>query len=156
MERDKTAELLEGPPIPHRLTTEMIKASVRDLRPTGHTATVGFGDYGLAMIVGLDFQAQPFGGRRCFFRCPRCEQRCILLYGLRYLGATGWKCRKCWGLVYPSQRQRPSRRQWSRALRLSDELLDPNSPEILSRPRGMHRETFGKKCAESGILRRVR
>jgi hypothetical protein len=148
--QNKTAKYSETPPIPRTLTTQLISTSIRDLKPKGHTAAVGFSGYGLGVSVRIDFQDQPFGGHRAFFRCPGCDRRCKILYAERYLGATGWRCRKCWGLAYPSQRQRGSRRQWSRALRLSEQLLDPENPKLLSRPRGMHGATFSAK------VRRIR
>jgi len=45
---------------------------------------------------------QPFGGRRWYFRCPRCDRRRACLYVLRM--AFRFRCRMCYGLAYHAQR----------------------------------------------------
>jgi hypothetical protein len=45
----------------------------------------------------------PFGGKRVWFSCPRCERRCRKLYADESLRALG--CRVCLGLRYFSQRR---------------------------------------------------
>jgi hypothetical protein len=49
--------------------------------------------------VYLESTRMYFGGRRLWFRCPRCEGRCRVLYGT-------WRiaCRRCHRLRYLSQR----------------------------------------------------
>jgi hypothetical protein len=51
-------------------------------------------------IVRLLRTAQPFGGERSWFACPRCGGRCAVLYG-------GWRffCRRCAGVPYASQNE---------------------------------------------------
>jgi hypothetical protein len=41
-----------------------------------------------------------FGGRRCWFQCLACKRGCRVLYGGRY-----FRCRRCYGLAYASQRE---------------------------------------------------
>lgn len=135
---------------PHGLTSDMVTWSVKSIPGKPEAVGVLFGAYGFAEVVTLATVQQPFGGLANFFRCPSCNRRCRKLYGEPYLAATGWKCRKCWGLVYPSQRQRRSTRQWVRAQRLSDELADRSTPHALVRPKGMHFATFRKR------VRRIR
>lgn len=61
--------------------------------------------------VRLKSTACGFGGRRWWLLCPRCGQRCCLLYQ-----AGGWACRVCLRLAYPVQREgrydRAERRGW--------------------------------------------
>jgi hypothetical protein len=44
--------------------------------------------------------AQPFGGERLWFACPRCGRRCAVLYGGRR-----FFCRRCVGVPYASQNE---------------------------------------------------
>jgi hypothetical protein len=88
--------------------------------------------------VGLRYTKQPLGGRRAWFECPGCGGRAAILYGWPF------RCRRCRGLAYPSQREdhatRASRRvQWlRRRVGGTGNLLEP-FPE---RPKGMHRSTY--------------
>jgi hypothetical protein len=138
------------PPMPdeherHRLTSEMLVRSVAGVSADASTLNVGFQAYGLAEYASIERVPQYFGGHRSFFQCPRCSRRCRFLYGEPFLAATGWKCRKCWDLAYASQRQRRQARDWARAARLSEDLVDPSAPQALVRRKGMHSSTFRKR-----------
>src|SRR5215468_11888341 len=50
--------------------------------------------------VHLEATRAYFGGRRLWFRCPRCDGRCRVLYGIRWIA-----CRRCHRLRYPCQRE---------------------------------------------------
>ena len=50
--------------------------------------------------VPLVRTAQPFGGERLWFACPGCGRRCAVLYGGRR-----FRCRRCVGAPYGSQRE---------------------------------------------------
>ncbi len=94
--------------------------------------------------ISVVWEACRFGGRRPFFRCPRCRQRCLHLY---ILGRS--LCRTCCGLTYPSQRQRRADRTQRRAdkirLRLGGETGWYSVP---SRPKGMHHRTYRRLVKE--------
>lgn len=51
--------------------------------------------------IRLEWMPCTLGGRRAFFRCPRCGRRCCLLYG----GVRGFACRECLRLAYPVERE---------------------------------------------------
>jgi hypothetical protein len=89
--------------------------------------------------VELDHVPQPLGGKRAWFKCPRCGDRCAILY-LR----DRFACRKCNRLAYRSQRMDPSERALAQAGKIRRKLggsgrLDESFP---SRPAGMHQSTF--------------
>lgn len=87
-----------------------------------------------------------FGGTRPWFRCPGCERRVAVLYGVfvEYL------CRHCYDLSYGSQQEREMDRILRRAreirkrLGASENLMEP----IDEKPKGMHWKTFDKLVAE--------
>jgi hypothetical protein len=61
----------------------------------------GRGDWtDITECVRLLRTAQPFGGERLWFACPRCGRRCAVLYG-------GWRffCRRCVAAPYASQNE---------------------------------------------------
>jgi hypothetical protein len=130
----------------------MIVASVGSVRIARGSALVGFADYGAAASVRVTFRPQRFGGFKAYFRCPGCDRCCGILYAEPYIGATGWKCRICWQLAYPSQRQRSRARAWAYAQRLSEELADPSAPQSLVKPKGMHNSTFRKRLRQISEL----
>src|SRR5687767_12247745 len=61
-------------------------------------------------IVRLLRTAQPFGGERLWFACPRCSGRCAVLYGGRR-----FFCRHCVGVPYASQNEAAHERLLRRA-----------------------------------------
>lgn len=67
--------------------------------------------------VPLEWLPCPYGGRRPWFRCPRCGRRCAVVY-LRRLCA----CRVCHRLAYPSQREDASSRAHRRGRKLMGRL----------------------------------
>ncbi len=97
---------------------------------------------GLRGWVDLIYTDQHLGGRRAWFRCPRCKRRRALLY---------WRdetlvCRTCHGLAYMSQRERREYRLIGRAQAIRQRLggtanLTAPFPD---RPKHMHRSTYAR------------
>jgi hypothetical protein len=90
--------------------------------------------------------AQPLGGERLWFACPRCCRRCAVLYGGRR-----FLCRHCVGASYASQNEgahdRLLRRVQQIRLRLggSASAIEP----FPSKPKGMHQKSYDRlvrKC----------
>ena len=81
----------------------------------------------------------PSGGRRSWFICPQCDQRCGVLYAIDGRQA----CCTCGGLKYESQVeptwQRALRRARNIRIRLGGTSMVEPFPE---RPRGMHLVTY--------------
>jgi hypothetical protein len=88
------------------------------------------------------------GGKRPWFACPSCGRRVAIL-----LGGAVFACRQCRRLNYASQqvsqRDRAFERSWKLRHNLGVELGMYDFPaEYLSRPKGMHWQTFNRKIAE--------
>lgn len=82
----------------------------------------------------------PFNGKRRWFICPSCNERCRILYGGRY-----YRCRKCHGLTYDSQYLK----KWERPEYQADRIIQrlgghPNDCEFPDKPRCMHWTTYYK------------
>lgn len=83
-----------------------------------------------------------FGGERRWLCCPSCARRCRVVYVGRY----GPRCRKCYGLVYQSQREDALVRAQRRASRIVAQVIgkrmdiDPDSWP--PKPKGMHWSTY--------------
>ena len=92
----------------------------------------------------LDWTPCTFGGRRPWWRCPRCARRVAVVYRAHAV----WGCRRCLGLVHGTTRadalDRAIRATGKLAHRLgtSWELLGRGQP--VRRPRGMHVRTFAR------------
>lgn len=105
--------------------------------------------FAMNFMVYLDYTSARFGGRRAWFRCPEsdCGQRAAILYWHE----ADFKCRRCAGHAYRSQRQSPTQRARARLIRLYERLGgEPNADgtERLRRPRGMHTATWCHLQAE--------
>ena len=97
---------------------------------------------GLRGWVDLIYTDQRLGGRRAWFRCPRCKRRCALLY---WRGET-LVCRLCHDLAYASQWMCREHRLIGRARVIRWRLggtanLTKPFPE---RPKGMHRSNYAR------------
>lgn len=118
-----------------RPEADRVTLSYRDRRPGGEWTDQNY-------AVRLERTPCHYGGERVWFRCPAmgCGLRVAVLYG----GAI-FACRRCYGLAYPSQRQSVGDRADARAWAIRERcggwgcLFDP-----VSRPKGMHRRTFGR------------
>jgi len=93
-------------------------------------------------IVCLEATRAPFGGQRLWFRCPRCDGRCRVLYGTRRIA-----CRRCHRLRYLSQRETKEDRA-TRAMLKIVRRLNPDDPDpcndLPEKPRGMHWTTYDR------------
>lgn len=90
-------------------------------------------------VVSVTATACTYGGKRYWFTCPKCEARAAVLYY-----RSGYSCRKCTGLGYKTQLQRPLDRAVKRAETIRKALGWPagiangHGPK----PRGMWASTF--------------
>lgn len=80
-----------------------------------------------------------FGGTRPWFRCPRCQMRRAVVYGIAGDGRFG--CRACMRLAYSSEAEgltdRMSRKQ---------QKLEGRLDQYGDRPKGMRRGTYARLC----------
>ena len=96
--------------------------------------------------IWLDTRPCGFKGQRLQFICPGCGRRVAELYPDR----VHFRCRKCCGLGYRSQRKGREARGLEKAARIKRQLggsgdyADP----IPERPKGMHRRTYERLCNE--------
>lgn len=98
-------------------------------------------------VVGLDWTACTYGGRRAWFLCPAagCGRRVATLYG----GAM-FACRHCHRLAYRSRRESAEVRAGRRADKIRDRL--DWAPGILNpagdKPKGMRWKTYSRLVEE--------
>lgn len=97
-----------------------------------------------AQTLKLDWTACHYGRERPWFLCPvaACGKRVGKLY---WKG--GWQCRKCLGLVYGSQRQKPRDRYEAQADKLRQRLRPPADKAdwyLPPKPKGMHMKTYAQ------------
>ncbi len=93
-------------------------------------------------VVLLERTPCNYGGNRTWFSCPKCSRRVAILYlGGRIVG-----CRRCYNLVYQSQRL-----DWkSRALRRAQSIRERLGATVNmfepfpDKPKGMHWRTYDR------------
>jgi len=91
--------------------------------------------------IELTTRAQPLGGRRWWFVCPRTGQLAERLH--LPSGAYTFACRKAYRLAYRSQRETPRDRALSGAFALRRKLgADGGIGDYVTKPKGMHWRTF--------------
>ena len=91
----------------------------------------------------LEAVPQPFGGVRWWFRCPSCRRRRVALYVVPVLHR--FRCRRCTGLAYYSQRCDHLGRLELTMQRIARRLGDPvpNAlPDLPPKPPRMHWRTY--------------
>lgn len=103
----------------------------------------------VAEFVPLIETATRFGGRRQWFECLSCRQRCQILYG-----GAHFRCRRCHRLKYETQYEPPFARAATRALKIRDRLggkggIDEAFPD---KPKGMHWKTYERLRAKDQRL----
>src|SRR6516165_10693641 len=92
--------------------------------------------------VYLETTRMYFGGRRLWFKCPRCDNRCRVLYGT-------WRiaCLRCHRLRYLSQRETKEDRATRQMLKIV-KRLNPDDPDpcndLPEKPNGMHWSTYDR------------
>jgi len=101
---------------------------------------VGQGDSpSIAATIALCWRPCAFGGERPFLVCPDCSRAVLRLY----LADDRFRCRRCHGLAYASQREREHHRALRRARRLRQRLGHAGrAGGIPPRPKGMHQRTY--------------
>lgn len=112
----------------------------------GDTAWVTRGEEELAVVT----RPQPLGGRRVWWQCLGCRRPCAILYRPR-AAIPSWRCHRCVGLPYPSQREGKEARANRRLRRLAGRLRHPcpwlvsvMDGELPPKPRGMHHRTYAR------------
>jgi hypothetical protein len=96
--------------------------------------------------VALSSVPVAFGGARAYFLCPSAE--CGRRVAVLYFAKGAFRCRRCHGLAYESQRDDAVRRARRHADKLRTRLNGPRwrafalAPAV--RPKGMWRRTFGR------------
>jgi hypothetical protein len=68
-------------------------------------------------LVPFVYTPTRFGGRRCWLQCLACKRGCRVLYGGRH-----FRCRRCYGLAYASQRESHFQRALDQADRIAKRL----------------------------------
>jgi len=81
-----------------------------------------------------------YGGSRKWFSCPDCDQRAAVLYLVDKL----FLCRKCYQLPYTSQGEDYLERLARKAGKISDRLGMDEEDGVLTKPKGMHWQTFDR------------
>lgn len=88
-----------------------------------------------------------FGGFRWWARCPACDRRIAILYGVR--GA--FRCRRCLGLVYESTRESAGDRALRKSRKIRARLAGP--PGIIgalpAKPPRMWWRTYGRLAEQA-------
>jgi hypothetical protein len=108
--------------------------------------------------VTLEAVAQPFGGVRWWCRCKRCDTRRRALYAVPRRSEV--RCRRCWGLVYHSQRLALHDRLTCRARMLANRLgtvdaglmFTTGSGWVPNKPTGMHWRTYRARALELRVV----
>lgn len=90
-------------------------------------------------LIPFTYTSTNFSGRRRWFKCPSCGNRCRILYGGFY-----FRCRRCHDLKYESQYEPAFCRAASQSHALRKRLghvggLDDQFPP---KPKGMHWKTY--------------
>lgn len=114
-----------------------------------HYTTTSWGDekHRSDYWVSLDTTAQPFGGRRWWFVCPRTGQRVAKLY--LPAGALTFASRRAYRLGYRSQRETPRDRALARAFKHRQRLGDRNGiGDFIEKPKGMRWATYDRAVAK--------
>ena len=97
--------------------------------------------------ISLVATAQPLGGHRWWFVCPKTGRHVTKLY--LPLGALRFSSRHAYRLAYQSQRETPSGRALHRAFKLRRRLgSNGGIGERIRRPKGMRRKTFEREMAK--------
>ena len=88
-----------------------------------------------------------FGGTCPWFRCPGCQRRRAVLYGVGGV----FRCRVCHNLAYSSSRETTMYRMVRRAEAIQGKLGGAREGGVYlppPRPTGMHRRTYQRLCAK--------
>jgi hypothetical protein len=101
----------------------------------------------LDYLIQLVTTAQPFGGRRWWWICPRTGRRAVQLYLPN--GAFTFASRQAYRLAYRSQRETARDRALRRAFKLREKLGgDDGTGDYIPKPKWMRWPTFDRKLGE--------
>lgn len=93
-----------------------------------------------------------YGSRR-MFACPRCGQRCAIVY----FGSNGVACRKCLRLVYLSESGDAIDRLWRKQRKIERRLAGKADKwDGWRKPKGMHQVTFDRLREKIGRIEQKR
>jgi hypothetical protein len=109
-----------------------------------------------SIVIRLLITAQPFGGRRVWFACPRanCRRRCSVVYRPLELGSRAFACQRCTQFRYVTQCLNEAYRYERRAERVMKKLV--RLPDgTLRRPRGMSVRTYERHLSRIDALMRA-
>lgn len=108
--------------------------------------------------VDLTWQPCGLGGRRRWFRCPRCRRRVGKLYLPTTMYSGGervheFRCRECYDLTYlQHQRHDQYFHLLYRADRIADRWLGKFYKSRIAKRKGQHWKTFEKRLAQYNSL----
>lgn len=110
----------------------------------GYILELIYNHNGADVRQAITLEAQPcyFGGRRFYFQCPHCGDRCSQLM----FGQYRFACRKCNQGQYRSQCDDACGRSWGRTRAIQEKLgyKGDNGHLCPQKPKGMHYKTFEK------------
>ena len=150
MPRDQTRAFVEG------VTKLDVRRAVRELgRDMFAGDAVALKTQTGRQPVGLVREARkPFGGRRVFFLCPRCECRACILY----LRRGTWACRRCHGLAHWVEALSLRQRRVRRLVRLRERIGQAPGGAVLGplppKPKRMRWRTYERIASELVELQR--
>jgi hypothetical protein len=91
-------------------------------------------------IIVLVQSPRGFAGQSWWFRCPGCSRRVADLYPR----GDYFRCRRCCGVGYESQRETRQARGLKKSARIKQQLggTGEHGERVPDRPKGMHRRTY--------------
>ena len=100
--------------------------------------------------ITLEHTATAFGGRRPWLRCIGCGGRCRVVY----LGSRGYRCRKCYGLTYQSQREDAASRKLCKCQAVRMRLGGKGNMMLPfpAKPKGMAWRTYSRLAMQDVAL----
>jgi hypothetical protein len=107
---------------------------------------------GRRQTIALVWTRCNFGGGRPWFKCHGCNRRARKLYSTE----VSYWCRQCLELRYASQRRGAKSRKYLQALKLRLRLngIASLAAPFPERPRGMHKQTYGRMRRKAERLER--
>lgn len=98
-------------------------------------------------IIWLSYTPCHFGGKRAWFRCPKCDSRVAILY----LTSAWFRCRRCSRLTYQTQCWSELDRSAFAAYKIRRRLGASGSlgESFPPRPKGMHLKTYFRLMAKA-------
>jgi len=114
------------------------------LMSTGGALVLRYFASGAARVDRIRLSTTPcrFGGVRWWAHCPRCDQRCAVLWG----SSAAFACRACQGLAYTSSQLSKANRFERKVRRVAERLHATAKAQFhaYERPRGMRRRTYAR------------